>query len=350
MSEHHWDRATIPPIVDDNSRPFWSVMIPTYHCASYLRQTLASVLAQDPGPEVMQIEVIDDHSTQDDPEAVVAELGGGRVGFYRQPENVGHTRNFETCLRRSRGQLIHLLHGDDYVLDGFYRQLQGAFEQHPEIGAAFCRHIYMDESGHWQGFSGLEQPESGILPDWLARLALSQRIQTPSIVVRRDVYEQLGGFDRHLSWTEDWEMWVRIAAKYPFWYEVQPLAAYRRHSTSNTSKYVRTGENMQEVRRVIERIQSYLPETVAKKLAQRSREHWALYALTLANQMLATDYLAGAIAQLREAIQCRRSVKVVVSMLPLLLGVGQCWMQQTLRARLFPQKNKSLNQHELNQS
>ena len=43
-------------------RPLWSVMIPTFHCARFLRQTLESVLSQDPGPDVMQIEIVDDCS------------------------------------------------------------------------------------------------------------------------------------------------------------------------------------------------------------------------------------------------------------------------------------------------
>ncbi|MEQ9234992.1 MAG: glycosyltransferase [Coleofasciculus sp. E2-BRE-01] len=63
MSEQYYYRATISPIPKGEQRPLWSVMIPTYNCAQYLRETLANVLAQDPGSEVMQIEVIDDHST-----------------------------------------------------------------------------------------------------------------------------------------------------------------------------------------------------------------------------------------------------------------------------------------------
>src|SRR5690349_2719971 len=121
-------RSEIPPVPDGAPRPFWSVMIPTYHCARFLGKTLESVLTQDPGPEMMQIEVVDDGSTLDDPERVVEEIGQGRVAFYRQPQNVGHTKNFETCLKRARGQVVHLLHGDDYVLPGFYQKLQVAFE------------------------------------------------------------------------------------------------------------------------------------------------------------------------------------------------------------------------------
>jgi glycosyltransferase involved in cell wall biosynthesis len=330
MSEQHPYRAKISPVSEGTPRPLWSVMIPTYNCASYLRKTLASVLAQDPGPDMMQIEVVDDYSTQDDPAAVVEELGGGRVSFYRQAQNVGHTRNLETCLQRSWGYLIHLLHGDDYVLDGFYRKLQMAFEQYPEIGAAFCRHIYVDEHGHWQDFSGLERHESGILTDWLERIAVRQRVQTPSIAVRREVYEKLGGFDRRLSWAEDWEMWVWIAVHYPFWYEVQPLAAYRIHSASNSGRYIRTGENIRDVRRAIQMIRPYLPVTAADRISKQSREHWALYALTLAHQMLASGDVDGARAQMREAIKCRRSFKVVVSVLPLLLGVGKQYTQQII--------------------
>src|SRR5512147_512884 len=101
MEEHRSYRAEIPPVPDGISRPLWSVMIPTYHCARFLPRTLESVLIQDPGSDLMQIEVVDDGSTLDDPESVVSEVGQGRISFYRQSHNVGHTRNFETCLRRA---------------------------------------------------------------------------------------------------------------------------------------------------------------------------------------------------------------------------------------------------------
>ena len=336
MTEQHSYRATIPPVPDGIPRPLWSVMIPTYNCAKYLRETLASVLAQDLGPDVMQIEVIDDHSTQDDPAAVVEELGRGRVGFYRQTENVGHTRNFETCLQRSRGKLIHLLHGDDCVRDGFYRKMQRAFDEKPELGAAFCRHIFMDEHAHWQFISPLVQPESSVLSNWLERIVVKQYIQTPSIVVRRDVYERLGGFDRRFCYYyEDWEMWVRIATHYPVWYEVEPLAVYRLHSTSNSGRTTRTGENVRDVRRGLEIVQSYLPaylpKTIVNKLLNENREHSALCALETARQMFATGDTVGGSAQIREALKCSHSVRVTKKIGRIILGTGTHQIKRTVK-------------------
>lgn len=332
MSEQHPYRATIPPVPQGTPSPLWSVMIPTYNCVKYLRETLKSVLAQDPGSEVMQIEVIDDCSTKDNPQAVVEELGQGRVGFYRQPYNVGHTKNFETCLKRSRGKLIHQLHGDDCVQDGFYRKMQRAFEDNPNIGAAFCRYIYMDEHSHWQTISALEQTESGILNNWLEKIAVKQRIQTPSIVVRREVYEKLGGFDNRLSWVEDWEMWVRIAADYSIWYEVEPLALYRTHSASNTGRYIRTGENIRDVCRCIEILKSYLPPTVADELLSQCREDWAVYALNCyAVEMLNLGDINAALIQVQEALKCSKSMKVIRQLIRLVRSAAIAQIKRILR-------------------
>jgi hypothetical protein len=260
----------------------------------------------------MQIEVVDDCSTRDDPAAVVEEVGGGRVTFYQQPQNVGHCRNFDTCLERSRGKLIHLLHGDDGVREGFYQTMERPFAEHPEIGAAFCRYISIDEHGHWQTISPLEQMESGVISNWLEKIATGQRLQPPAMVVRREVYEQLGGFDRRIShYGEDWEMWVRIAARYAVWYEVEPLALYRVHSASLTGNTMRTGENGRELRQVIEIIKAYLPEEHAQAWTDSARINFAFACLRRARRMSDAGDQQGSLAQIREALRTYRSLPVI---------------------------------------
>jgi hypothetical protein len=307
-------------------------MIPTYHCADYLRETLAGVLAQDPGPDVMQIEVVDDCSTQDDPEAVVAELGGGRVDFHRQPRNVGHTANFRTCLLRARGHLVHLLHGDDRVGDGFYRRLQAGFAARPDAGAAFCRHVIVNAHEGWEWTSPLEREESGVLEGWLERIAERQRIQTPAIVVRRAVYETLGTFDRRLSWVEDWEMWVRIAAHYPVWYEVEPLAVYRMHGASNSGRHTRTGENLRDVRRAVAIVHDYLPAETADAVTRRSLEGWASDVLEhRVPRILDEGDVRTALVQVRGALRCSRSPRVLRLLAPIVRRLARGVARRAVR-------------------
>jgi glycosyltransferase involved in cell wall biosynthesis len=319
LNEHPY-RAPILPVADETARPLWSVMVPTYNCADYLSKTLTSVLVQDPGPEVMQIEVVDDCSSKDDPARVVEEIGGGRVHFFRQPANGGHVRNFNTCLQRSRGRLVHLLHGDDCVRPDFYRTLQCVFLEHPEVGAAFCRDIRMDENDHWQTISPLLHRESGILDQWLDMIAVGQRLQAPSMVVRRDVYEQLHGFDSRIaSYGEDWEMWVRIAARYPVWYEPEPLALYRIRSTSLTGVTERTGKNAHDYRRAIEINRAHLPPDRADHLSNEARRNFAMACLRRARRKLEVGETGTTTAQIREALKTHRSLPVVIQTLQLLL-------------------------------
>src|SRR3712207_3896442 len=86
--------------------PLWSVMIPVYNCSAFLEECLKSVLVQQLPENDMQIEVIDDASTDADVEALVKQIGKGRVKYFRQKENLGSLRNFETCINRAAGELV----------------------------------------------------------------------------------------------------------------------------------------------------------------------------------------------------------------------------------------------------
>ena len=69
----------IRPVEDNLQRPLWSVMIPAYNCYKTLGETITSVVRQAPGKQQMQIEVVDDGSTDGDVKALVDRLGQGRA-------------------------------------------------------------------------------------------------------------------------------------------------------------------------------------------------------------------------------------------------------------------------------
>ncbi|AFZ31384.1 glycosyl transferase family 2 [Gloeocapsa sp. PCC 7428] len=310
-------------VKEQKDRPLWSVMIPTYNRTKYLERTLKSLLNQALAPEVMQIEVVDNCSTEVDMEAVVKDIGQGRISFYRQPYNVSLTANLTACIQRSRGYLVHILHDDDVVLPGFYQHLQEAFEKEPTIGAAFCRYANIDENDRPVYIPKLEQSTAGIISNWIERIAVEPLIQPPALVVKRSVYENIGGFHPELRYTCDWEMCKRIAAYYPVWYEPQILAYYRIHSASATSDVIKSGANVADRRKAIEISRAYLPSPLADQLSHKAEEVSAINTLGAARRALSRGDTATTIVQIKQALKCSSSPKIVavLTLVPILAGI-----------------------------
>ena len=273
----------IDPLSEKNHRPFWSVMIPTYNRVTYLRKTIKSVLKQDPGPEFMQIEVIDNFSS---PELNVAELvkeiGGGRVSYYRQPVHVDFQENWSTCIRRAQGTWVHILHDDDMVLLGFYQEYQKFISMHPEVKLIFSQAIIIDENDKkLRSYSPAIPcfPED-VLPDAFKLLLLDNFIYSTSAVVSRQTYEKIGGFDPNLMHTVDWDIWLRISLECALGYVRRPLLAYRVHSGSGSNIQNNSNElidkKYQDISYIINNYKKYLPVNLQKLYHRRFMRTFAI--------------------------------------------------------------------------
>lgn len=274
----------IAPLAASMKRPLWSVMIPAYNCYQTLGETLASVLAQDQGEDQMQIEVIDDGSTDGNVKELVERVGNGRINYFRKEQNEGSLANFETCLNRSKGKFVHLLHGDDKVRPGYYNKMTSLFETYPHIGAAFCRYATINGQGKILWDHRKEINEDGILDNWLYKIASYQRLQYCTISVKREVYERLGGF-YGVTYGEDWEMWVRIAAHYAVAYTPEVLAEYRIHTNSISHQSYLNAGHVQDMLWVINAIQKWLPDHMKAELRKVASRHYAEYAMSIANSI-----------------------------------------------------------------
>jgi hypothetical protein len=309
----------IYPIAVNIHRPFWSVMITVYNRLQHFEKALKSVIEQADSPEQMQIEVINDgaeKSIQDEIEAIVKSVGGDRISFYKHPENVGHPHIFNICIQRSHGEWIHILHDDNWLEPGFYSCLRSGIEKAPIIGAAFCRQLYTDNSGNPR-HSPLEQQTSGILENWVEKISLWCRVQFSSMVVRRDVYEQLGGFSPQAKSAFDWEMWKRIAVNYPVWYEPQTKVCFNKDATTETSQLLKTGGQIADTRQAIEISRQYLPPEIADELSYKALQYYAEYTLHLAQQQFNRLEYKEAIANILEGLKCSPTPAVEAALISL---------------------------------
>ena len=302
-------------------RPFWSVMIPTYESGPLLEPTLRSVLVQDPGPDEMQIEVVDDCSTKDPPQPVVDRLAGDRVDVHRHPVNVGISANFTACIRRSVGEWVHILHGDDLVLPGFYEHVRSIIDANEGVGAVIVGCEVIDDTG-----TVIESPkplraEPGIFGDAFVRGLFSHNpIRTPAVVVRRSVYEAIGGYAPMLSHTADWDMWKRILTTMPTWFEPRVLAQYRTHDAADTTRASASGRGAREELASIKLARGYLDGDRAAAYtragyAEKRREAWLLVRMKGDRAGLArrdvymrmwARCLAGEVTELARGLRARR--------------------------------------------
>lgn len=301
-------------IDNDSVRPFWSVMIPTYNPDSYLIKAIESVIANNVSSADMQIEIVDDCSDSEDALKLIQKQFSTWLQIYRRPYRGGLGQCWNTCIERAKGRWIHILHQDDIVMPGFYRKLRAGIDQNPGLGAAFCRHITIDEDGDWTYIAPLQAKQPGIIPDWLDRIAARQLLPPPAIVVNREAYQKIGKYDCRLKYVIDWDIWKRIAVEYPVWYEPQVLAGYRVHGSSETSRLVKTAADINDVKLGIKLSRLYLPDHVYRQSAPIASDLFARLAIDTAREKIKSREYRTAIKQIFGALKLSRSIDVISSL------------------------------------
>jgi GT2 family glycosyltransferase len=304
-------------------------MIPTYNAPRHLlEKCLQSVLGQDPGPDVMQIEVVDDCSPEGSPEELVHRIGKNRVALYKSPRNLGMAGCYNRMIERAEGQWVHILDQDDLVLPEFYARLRSGIENRDDVGAAFCRFAYVDGDGHWLGLGDLERRTPGVIADFYPRLAAQQRIQIASLVVRKTIYQQVGPYRKDFVYALDWEMYLRICLMSHFWYEPSILACYRLHGASTTARLARRAIEVRELTTFLDGAEAQFPKINGRSPFGQARVWYSLRALETANEFRSQGEITAAVEHLRAAWRLQPSIALVRGTFRFLLSLLK---QQTKR-------------------
>lgn len=207
------------------STPLISVVIPSYNYARYLGEAIDSALGQTyPNVEVV---IVDNSSTDNTLE--VLRSYGDRVRWFQQP-NQGVSGSRNRGIMESRGELIAFMDADDVWLpEKLTRQVE--LLSNPRVGMVYCGLQYIDAQG-----KPLEQSINGLRGRVLKKLALLEPPGVPacgsSALIRRECFDKVGGFDRELSISADWDMWRRIACHYEIEFVHEPLVLYRQHDSA----------------------------------------------------------------------------------------------------------------------
>jgi len=194
--------------------PAVSIVVPTYNRAERLGETLRSVFNQT--CQDFELIVVDDGST-DDTQKVVNSFP--RVQYISKQENHGVSRARNEGLALAKGRYICFLDSDD-LWDEKKLQIQVQWMgDNPN-----CQVCYTDEIWIRKGVRVNQMNKHRKYSGDIFRHCLPLCIVSPSsAMLRAELFDEIGNFDESLPACEDYDLWLRIAEKYPFHFIEEPL-------------------------------------------------------------------------------------------------------------------------------
>lgn len=204
--------------------PIVSVIIATRNRAQMLAEAIASVAAQSfQGWELL---IVDDGST-DHTKRVVQEAArdDARIRYTCQAYGgVSKARN--TGIAASTGAYVAFLDDDDQYLPEKLATQVVHLDRCPQIGFVYAQNEWVDQQGRSLG----TQPQQPVTT--LRELVEQCAIPLQTVMVRRRLLEQVGGFDERLTIGEDYDLWLRLARVTRFEFLPRPLVRYRVHGAN----------------------------------------------------------------------------------------------------------------------
>jgi len=209
--------------------PRVTFVVATYNYAHYLPHALDSLLMQT--CSAWEAIVIDDASTDDTPRVLERYRDDPRIRVVRHATNNGHIRTYNEGIATARGEFVGLLSADDFCVraDAVARQVE-VFDAHPEVGFVYSGYAFANSEGETMWVK-LPWPQSFVRDglDEFRHLVFDNYVPASGPLVRRTCHDVVGAYDEQLPHAGDWDLWLRLAARYGVGYVAEPLYAYRMH-------------------------------------------------------------------------------------------------------------------------
>ncbi|HEX2232975.1 MAG TPA: glycosyltransferase [Thermoleophilaceae bacterium] len=276
-------------------------VIPTYGDPSHLAEAIESVLAQTVDSWLLTI-VYNDPGDGPASKTIEPYLDHPRVSCVPTREVLPQADNWSKAIQAGSAPYVAMLHDDDVWDPDYIERRVNFLDAQPACGFVFSSWREIDESGdeleavEYRLSEGVHEPI-----DFVPVLFHDMLIGSPTIMVRRQAYEAVGPvFDGRFK-NIDWEMWMRIAVRYPVGYLAVRDCGRRLHFGSLTSRSRGWGdEELALVDRFEEIVERELPELrLARRprLRRRSAAHLmaAMDEIESGNRQAALRHLGGSL-------------------------------------------------------
>ena len=235
MDSRDWETRVVgkqPPRV--------TVAVPTWNGARFIRSAIDSVLGQTFTD--FELIVIDDGS-DDDTIPILSSIEDSRIRVEKSPARVGLVGNWNRCLAAATGDYVTIFHQDDVMAPDNLARKVAMLDAHPSVAFVHSNVLQIAADGSVVADTWYAPPAPGDDrvhdgPEYFARLFSGENLVCcPTVMLRRVLVAQHGGFLQQLPFTADWEMWMRLSLFHDVAYIDQPLVSYRRHAGAETERF-----------------------------------------------------------------------------------------------------------------
>lgn len=181
----------------------FSVVIPSFNRAYCLSRAIESVLEQSFSN--FELIVVDDGSTDETEELVSSYLVDSRVRYFKtENQGVSRARNFG--VEQARGEYLAFLDSDDQWLPNKLQLQMSFLEAHPECRVVHGEEIWIRREVRVNPMKKHKKSGGDIF-----KKATRFCCMSPStIVIKKDFFQQRGGFDENFPVCEDYDLWLRL--------------------------------------------------------------------------------------------------------------------------------------------
>jgi glycosyltransferase involved in cell wall biosynthesis len=192
--------------------PTVSVLVKSYNHASYIRQTIESVLTQS--FQDFEIVVTDDAST-DATADIVRSYRDPRIKLEISPVNLGISGAMNATIARARGRYLAILNSDDWALPDRLKQQVSFLDSHDDVALVFGLPRIVGEHNEpataYNDFARPLQFRDMSRHTWLRDFFVNvNALSAPTAMIRRHAYKTVGPYDRRLTNLQDFDMWTRM--------------------------------------------------------------------------------------------------------------------------------------------
>jgi glycosyltransferase involved in cell wall biosynthesis len=226
--------------------------MPIYRDEDFVRAAVDSVLRQTFAD--FELIVVND-ACVDRSREIVEEYRDPRIRIVDNPRNLGLAPTFNHGISVARGELVSRIDSNDIVIDAAMFEKQIAFlDQHPEVAAVGTQARMIDMEGRRMRHSELRQPTSSVGILWKSMFD-SPLTHTGTMFRRSVVWDELGGYDERFRYSEDADLWFRVAARHALANLDDPCVA-RRFDPGSISRDVNHPVRLEARERTLALLQS----------------------------------------------------------------------------------------------